>query len=318
MWGWDAARNKDGREERTNPDTGVVEEKSMWGWDAARNKDGREERTNPDTGVVEEKSMWGWEASKRSGRRPIGFPDKSSTSGSEQPLDASGPSYKPESSTSSSYSYGNNPCGSSSSSNSGVGVGIILVLGVLVVALIASSSLSPNGVQPVSMVSPVPQPETAPASPREMPPQTIDSIAKSVSAGPGPSMASAQPELPKQPAIRATPFARGRTGIDLYVNGPTVIWSDGSVDVWGDNNSRHVLLPANSRLSFPSSRVIHVVRTSPETTTLYSEAIVGTAVPPLASPATQRPSSTWSSPTHNWTPRSIPDAPRVPDAPTFR
>lgn len=52
---------------------------------------------------------------------------------------------------------------------------------------------------------------------------------------------------------------------------PMVVWSDGYVEVWADNNSLHYLLNPQSHLRFPNSSTIHAVPRSKDAAALYCE-----------------------------------------------
>jgi hypothetical protein len=60
--------------------------------------------------------------------------------------------------------------------------------------------------------------------------------------------------------------------LNLHVQGrPTVVWSDGYVDVWADNGTRHYVLAPGERLNFPGSNTIHALPRSDDAMTLYHE-----------------------------------------------
>lgn len=61
--------------------------------------------------------------------------------------------------------------------------------------------------------------------------------------------------------------------LNIHVNGaPTIVWSDGYVDTWADNNQRHCVLSPGVRLRFPNNGTIHAVPLNQLATTLYAEA----------------------------------------------
>jgi hypothetical protein len=63
---------------------------------------------------------------------------------------------------------------------------------------------------------------------------------------------------PQAPPTQAYALRNDGSTLHVHVNGrPTVIWSDGSVDVWADQNNRHVVLKAGQHLNFPTQQGSH-------------------------------------------------------------
>ena len=77
------------------------------------------------------------------------------------------------------------------------------------------------------------------------------------------------------PPPREYPLRSDGGRLNLYVNGrPTVIWSDGYVDVWADQNPLHFVLNPGHRMNFTRNGTIHAVSRSSGATKLFSQPIV--------------------------------------------
>ena len=90
----------------------------------------------------------------------------------------------------------------------------------------------------------------------------------------GPSLRSIQSQAPptRAPPTQAYPLRNDGSTLHVHVNGrPTVIWSDGFVDVWADQNTRHIVLKPGQHLNFPNSGTIHAFPRSTGANSLYSQ-----------------------------------------------
>ncbi len=68
--------------------------------------------------------------------------------------------------------------------------------------------------------------------------------------------------------------------LNVHVNGtPTLIWSDGEVEVWADDNINHMILGPWQRLSFPNFRTIHAIPRGPNASSLFSQDLQLTTLP---------------------------------------
>ena len=76
------------------------------------------------------------------------------------------------------------------------------------------------------------------------------------------------------PPANAAPLRHNGDVLNVHINGaPTVVWSDGHVEVWADGpGGRRVSLAPGQRLTFPSQRVVHATPRSPDAYTLYYHA----------------------------------------------
>ena len=78
-----------------------------------------------------------------------------------------------------------------------------------------------------------------------------------------------QPSPRMPPVYRAVLRHDGAT-LHIHPNGrPTLVWSDGIVDVWADSNRDHVVLPPGSRLRFPQRGTIHALSRSRDANFLF-------------------------------------------------
>lgn len=78
-----------------------------------------------------------------------------------------------------------------------------------------------------------------------------------------------QMPLPREYALRG-----GGVWLNLYVNGhPHIIWSDGCVEVWAEQDWPHRTLRPGERLKFPGSQTIHALPRSSEATRLFAQAV---------------------------------------------
>jgi hypothetical protein len=73
------------------------------------------------------------------------------------------------------------------------------------------------------------------------------------------------------PSANVAPLRHNGEVLNIHINGtPTVIWSDGHIEVWADGPAgRRVVLSPGQRLSFPAQRVVHAVPRSSDAYSLY-------------------------------------------------
>jgi len=91
--------------------------------------------------------------------------------------------------------------------------------------------------------------------------------------------AEAPPPAPSQSRVQAPTQARGPFHGFLRLDGeilevhsqgiPTVVWSNGYVDVWADDSPHHRVLAPGHKLNFPNSYTIHAVPRSDGATELF-------------------------------------------------
>lgn len=94
------------------------------------------------------------------------------------------------------------------------------------------------------------------------------SIANAPAYQPDPKVHSMQ-EYSAGPQVSVAPLRHNGDVINLHIGGiPTVVWSDGYIDVWADGGPRRTLAPGE-RLHFPSQHTVHAVPRSHDAYTVF-------------------------------------------------
>jgi len=98
--------------------------------------------------------------------------------------------------------------------------------------------------------------------------ETEPSIANAPSYQPDPKIYGMQEYGAGRP-ISVAPLRHNGDFINLHIGGiPTVVWSDGYMEVWADNGPRRMLTPGE-RLHFPSQHTVHALPRSPDAYTIF-------------------------------------------------
>ena len=72
--------------------------------------------------------------------------------------------------------------------------------------------------------------------------------------------------------VMVSPLRHNGDVLIVPVNGtPTVVWSDGHVEVWADGDPHRVVLLPGHRLTFPNHGTIHVIPKSSDAYTLFNQ-----------------------------------------------
>jgi hypothetical protein len=71
------------------------------------------------------------------------------------------------------------------------------------------------------------------------------------------------------PQLSVAPLRHNGDVLNIHTNGvPTVVWSDGMVEVWADGGGRRMLAPGE-RLNFPGHRTVYAVPRSNDAYTIF-------------------------------------------------